>query len=174
MKTTKILIMATMLLVCSTSNADPENSNAPQYEREAVAFFDAYLGVYNRRFGRPELSETFRQELSEIVYFPVLQSPASGQPRVPASMEKFTRGFEGFVTMLERKGVHRLAWESQEFHQLSENKLLANNVGVGYSVEGEPVYHTASLYLVYQTDAGWKITLFSPYDVDKPLHLSSE
>ncbi len=174
MKTSHYLAGLVALIVCATAAADSENVSSLQLQREAAEFFDAYLSVYNRRFGRPELSERFREELSDLVHFPVMQSPAMGTPRVPDSMDSFTQGFEGFVKMLERKNVHRLAWKAQEFHQLSDNKVLANNVGVGYSVEDEPVYQTASLYLLYRTEDGWKITLFSPYDVDRPLHLSGE
>lgn len=171
MKFISVFCASLLVAFCSSGSAAAEDGGQQQIEREVAAFFDGYLAVYNQRFGRPERSAQFRQELSEQVHMPFLQSPPMSAPRVPDSVETFTSSFEGFVSMLERKGVSRLQWERMEFQVLTANKVLASNIGVGVSEDGEIVYETASLYLLYRTEGGWKITMFSPYDVDKAVRL---
>ncbi|MEO0422415.1 MAG: hypothetical protein AAF184_08790 [Pseudomonadota bacterium] len=160
-----------LLALTGTALAAAADIDDPKTKQEVDAFFDGYLAVYNRRFGHPERSTQFREELSQQVLMPFLQSPPMSTPRVPETVESFTAGFEGFVTMLEGKGVERLEWVSREFQVLSDNKVLANNVGVGFTEGGEIAYETASLYLLYRTEEGWRIVMFSPYDRDKLLRL---
>ena len=171
MKTIQFIVYSLLLTVCYSVSAGVNDGERTQIEREVNAFFDEYLGVYNRRFGRSDRSAAFRKELGELVHTPLMQSPPMGPPMVPESMEAFTRGFEGFVSMLEEKEVRRLVWQQQEFQVLTPRKVLANNIGIGLTSDGQVAYETVSLYLLYRTEAGWKIAMFSPYDPDNPLHL---
>ncbi|MEM9387146.1 MAG: hypothetical protein AAGA68_18940 [Pseudomonadota bacterium] len=157
-------------LTCAT-HARAEVADNQVDDREIAAFFDGYLAVYNRSFGHPERRTQFREELSAKVLMPIMQSPPSRAPRVPDSIESFTQGFAAFVTRLEGKGVTRLEWVSREYQVLSVNKVLANNVGIGITADGEVAYETASLYLLHRTEGGWKIVMFSPYDHDKLFQL---
>ena len=135
------------------------------------AFFDDYLSVYNRRFGHPERSAQFRKELGDLVRMPLLQVPPAGAPFAPESVEALGAGFERFVTMLEQRGVARLRWQQVQLNRLSENKVLANNVGHGVNEDGEVVYETVSLYLLYRDESGWRISLFNPYSLENRLSI---
>ena len=46
---------------------------------------------------------------------------------------------------------------------LSPSKAVANNVGHGIDADGQVVYETASVYLVYRSDASWVIQTLNPY-----------
>lgn len=163
-------ICASLLLAMSTFVSASEN-DSQAIEREAAAFLDNYLSVYNRRFGHPERSAQFRRELGELVHMPFLQAPPTGKPLVPESLEAFTASFEGFVSMLEQKNVDRLEWQQVQLHVLTPNKVLANNIGRGLTVNGEVAYETISLYLLYRGEDGWKIAMFSPYYINNALSL---
>ncbi|MEM9531446.1 MAG: hypothetical protein AAGA23_11035 [Pseudomonadota bacterium] len=160
------------LLVLFSNSVTADAADPQLINREVSDFFDEYLSVYNRRFGKPERSEQFRREIGELVTFPLLQAPPVGQPRVPENLDAFARGFESFVSSLEKKSVQRLVWESVEFEILTPNKVLANNIGVGLTADGAVAYETVSLYLLYRTENGWKIVMFSPYDRNNTLQLS--
>ncbi|WOJ97391.1 hypothetical protein R0137_02180 [Congregibacter brevis] len=161
-----------VVLVLSGGNVFAGSADREDIEREASDFFDAYLAVYNKRFGHPERSAQFRQELSDLVQMPLLISPPMSAPQTAPSKEAFAKNFEGFVKMLEGKSVTRLEWQETQFHVLTDNKVLANNVGFGYTDTGEIAYETVSLYLIYRHDDSWKIAMFSPYDVDSYLQLA--
>jgi hypothetical protein len=156
---------ALLLAICCSASADPPSARE-LIEFEAKGFMDRYLAVYNRRFGHPERSEQFRRELGDLVLMPLLVAPPMTKPRVPTSLGNFTKNFEGFVSMLESKGVTRLEWQRTQLQVLTANKVLANNVGHGLNAAGEIVYKTVSLYLLFRDDGAWKIALFSPYDTE--------
>jgi len=156
---------ALLLATCCAASADPPSAHE-LLELEAKGFMDRYLAVYNRRFGHPERSEQFRRELGELVLTPLMVAPPMTKPRVPISLGAFTENFEGFVKMLESRGVTRLKWQRTQLQILTENKILANNVGHGLNAAGETVYETVSLYLLFRDEGSWKIALFSPYDTE--------
>ena len=160
-----------ILLVMSLLPAAVSGSEQMQLEMEASKFMDDYLAVYNRRFGRPQRSQQFREELGNLVTMPFIQSPPTSKPRVPATREEFTKNFEGFVTMLEGRGVVRLVWAKKELRVLSSKKVLVNNIGHGLTADNEIAYQTISLYLLYREDDVWRIAMFSPYDLENQLEL---
>ncbi len=155
------------------SIAGAEDDRDARTKVEVSNFMDEYLGVYNRRFGYPERSAQFREELGRLVTMPFLQSPPTTKPRVPETRAEFTKNFEGFLNMLEDKGVVRLVWAQKEFKVLTPNKVLVNNIGQGLSADNKVVYETVSLYLLYREDQGWRIAMFSPYSVENLIHLGS-
>ncbi len=171
MKLTRVLITFLVgLLHCILASAkDP----AMLAEQQAAQFMDGYLAVYNRRLNHPERSAQFRSELAEIVHTPLLLSPPTGAPQVP-QLDDFTNNFEGFVTNLEGKGVVRLQWHQTQFHALSPNKVLANNIGHGVTAGGDVAYETISLYLLYRAtpEQAWQIVMFSPYSKNNPVSLN--
>lgn len=169
MHLSKVVFIVVLMFVGSSASAVP--ADREQIEREASAFFDDYLAVYNNRFGHPERSAQFRQELGDLVQMPLLISPPINAPQTPPSKEAFTKNFEGFVKMLEGKKVTRLEWKQKQLHVLTPNKVLANNIGYGYTDAGEVAYETISLYLIYRHDDAWKIAMFSPYNVENNLRL---
>lgn len=169
MKLFKVMFTTLILTLCVCANA--ETSDRQKIEEDAAAFLDRYLAVYNRRFGHPERSAQFRKELGDLVSAPMMLAPSMSKPQVPPSTDAFTQGFEGFVKMLESKNVARLQWQSVELHVLSENKVLANNVGHGITHTGELAYETVSLYLIYRVADSWKIALFSPYEMENKLRI---
>ncbi|MFK7956874.1 MAG: hypothetical protein AB8B96_12345 [Lysobacterales bacterium] len=165
----KIFCAAFLMIACNWASA-VANQNA-LIEQEARAFFDRYLATYNNRFGHPDRSDQFRQQLGELVQIPLLQAPPMSAPLVPDSLDTFTRNFEGFVTMLEGKNVVKLEWQQVEIQVLTPNKVLANNIGFGFTADGEVAYETISLYLLYRNGDNWKIAMFSPYQMDNAIHL---
>lgn len=141
-------------------------------EHSLRTFFAEYLDIYNRRFGHPDRSAQFRSELQSVVLLPLMQAPPSSAPRVVETADVLGRNFEGFVTQLEKKGVAELRWNSVELQMLSENKAIANNIGHGVDADGNVVYETVSVYLLYRQDGKWRIFLFSPYALDKRISLA--
>lgn len=174
MNAMRLLIAGLCTFVCHAAAATGVTSSGDP-GAELRAFFDDYIAVYNRRFGQPEHGERFRAEIGNLVQMPVLQVPPKGAPVAPESAAALGVNFERFVTMLEARGVARLEWLQVDVHPLSANKALANNIGRGVNGEGETVYETVSLYLLHRDDEqGWRIALFSPYDVNKPLRIVSQ
>ncbi len=174
MNATRLLIAGLCAFVCQAAAA---SGVMPQGDpgAELRAFFDDYIAVYNRRFGQPQQGEQFRVEIGSLVQMPVLQSPPKGAPFAPESAAALGANFERFVTMLEARGVTRLEWLQVDVHPLTDNKALANNVGRGVNAQGETVYETVSLYLLHRDDdQGWRIAVFSPYDVSKTLQIGSQ
>ncbi len=143
----------------------------PELHQQLQLFFEDYLSVYNRRFGRPEGSDAFRSEIIELVHFPILQSPPKGAPKSISDPELFAKRFEHFVVSLDKKGVERLKWASVQLHPLSASKVLANNIGHGVNAQGDVIYETVSLYLLYKENDRWRIALFSPYLIDNAIDL---
>ncbi|MEM9302301.1 MAG: hypothetical protein AAGE01_09340 [Pseudomonadota bacterium] len=172
MKAPKLIAACLLAFACQVSVANDAVGANPGAELRA--FFDDYLSVYNRRFGRPERSAQFREDLGKVVRMPVLQVPPQGAPFAPESVASLGANFERFVTMLEQRGVAKLEWEEVDIHPLTANKALANNVGRGVNEAGETVYETVSLYLLHRDDEGWRISLFSPYNVDNRLLIGPE
>ncbi len=156
------IFLISFILVLSTANFAGSESKVANIS-QARAFFDDYLSVYNRRFGNPKGSEQFREELIALVHDSLMLSPPNSAPQVLSDMELFAKSFEGFVTSLEKKGAVRLQWKNVELRELTPNKILANNIGHGVNAEGEIVYETISIYLLYKVEGQWKIALFSPY-----------
>jgi len=152
----------------------PSNANELQtslIEQQAAEFFDDYLAVYNRRFGHPNRSAQFRLEIGEIAHMPLLLAPPGGQPQVPESRESVARNFERFLSDLESKGVTKLQWQQVSVHVLTPNRVLANNIGQGVNDAGEILYETISIYLLVRNGNKWQIAMFSPYDLDKAVHI---
>jgi len=167
----KLILIAVLTIAANSVSA--QSADREHIEREAANFFENYLAVYNRRFGHPERSAQFRKELGNLVQMPLLISPPMNAPQTPPSKDVFTENFEGFVKMLEGKNVTRLEWQQLQLHVLTPNKVLANNIGYGYTETGEVAYETVSLYLIYRHDDSWKIAMFSPYDVKNNLQSKS-
>ncbi|MEM7280876.1 MAG: hypothetical protein AAF438_04545 [Pseudomonadota bacterium] len=161
-----------LLVMCSPLSANDDGNRST--EHEVSKFMNNYLGVYNRRFGHPDRSQQFRNELGKLVVMPFLMAPPMGKPQVPESLDVFTANFESFVTMLEGKQVVRLEWAQEEYKVLTPNKVLANNIGQGLTEDGEVAYETVSLYLLYREQDGWRIAMFSPYLVENTLSLVSK
>ncbi len=159
------------LFACAMAQASQHDENTA-IESELEQFFDDYLAVYNRRFNNPEGSDIFRQQITALVHDPLLLSPPASKPQAPESMAVFARSFEAFVTQLEQRGVQRLQWHNTQLRVLTPNKVLANNIGHGIDKDGNVAYETISLYLVYRTDDGWKIAMFSPYSLDNALDIA--
>lgn len=158
----KLLTILSFCLFAAVPAAAEKSDDKAMIKKQASEFMASYLGVYNRRFGKPEASAQFRQELSDLVTKPFMQAPPIGQPVVP-ELKTFTRNFETFLTRLEARGVTKLQWARTEYRVLSPNKVLVNNVGQGIKADGGIGYETISLYLLHRTDEGWRIALFSPY-----------
>lgn len=156
------IFLISFILVVSTPNFAGDESKEENLS-QAREFFDDYLAVYNRRFGHPERSVQFRTELIGLVHDELMISPPNSPPQVLTDLQLFAKSFEGFVTGLEKKGAVRLQWKNVELKELAPNKILANNIGHGMNAEGELVYETVSLYLLFKVEGQWKIALFSPY-----------
>ncbi len=139
---------------------------------EVKQFFDTYLKTYNQRFGRPDRTESFINSLSNLVHQPFIMSPPTGAPFQPKDQAAFTQVFNGFVQQLEKKGAVKLTWKSVDFEILSPNKVLANNIGIATNVKGDVIYETISVYLLYRSEDGWKIVLFSPYELERSVVLN--
>lgn len=143
-------------------------------QAEVDQFFDRYIATYNRRFGKPEADTAFQKEIAEYLNAPLLQAPPNRPPRVTESAEVAGRNFAGFVSLLESKGVERLQWHEKQLWVLSPTQVLASNVGHGVNADGEIVYETVSIYLVYKIDERWKIISLSPYEIDHKITLQQQ
>lgn len=132
-------------------------------------FFDAYIGTYNRRFGNPDRDAAFRTEILEHLNVPLLQAPPNRSPIMVESADRVARNFASFVAQLEQKGVVRLQWQDKQLKVLSPTQVLASNVGHGVDAQGNLLYETVSIYLVYKIEGRWKIISFSPYQVDNAI-----
>lgn len=174
MKTIRLLFLS-LTFICMTSACTSINAREAtiketqpshaQLKKEATDFLNVYLNAYNKRFGHPERKESFMAELTGLLNDPFILAPPKNKPFSPDNLT----GFERFVQGLEKKGAVKLRWEEMNLHVLTEKKILANNVGFGIDAGGKVVYETVSVYLLYRTDNGWKIVLFSPYDMQNKL-----
>ncbi len=166
----KPTLLALVLAVFPHAGALGAPTDAAALKQEATRFFHTYLNTYNKRLGHPEREEAFLDELSALISKPFIMAPPSANaPFYPESEEMFARAFGGFVKQLERKGGVRMEWQEINVEVLTQNKILANNIGRAFSAEGDVVYETISLYLLHRSDDGWKIAVFSPYDVGNKL-----
>lgn len=138
-------------------------------EKEVDQFFDRYINTYNRRFGKPERDAAFKAEIVEHLNVPLLQAPPNRAPMMVESAERVGRNFAAFVSQLEKKGVERLQWQEKHLKVLSPTQVLASNVGHGVDADGNVLYETVSIYLVYKIDGDWKIISLSPYQVDNKI-----
>ena len=75
------------------------------------------------------------------------------------------QNFLGFTKNLDKQGVRSLEWKDVRIHVLTPTKALANNYAHGIDEEGNVVYETVSVYLIYKTDEGWRIQTFNPYHI---------
>jgi len=166
-----IKVILISFILATTVPSFSGDSSKKSIDSEAREFLDDYLSVYNRRFGHPELSKQFREDLQNFVHDSLLLSPPTTPPQILPSKEKFAQAFEGFVTGLEKKGVVRLQWDKVQVKQLAPNKILANNIGHGVTDKGEVVYETISIYLLYKVDGDWKIAMFSPYLLENAIDI---
>ena len=163
----KLIQTLLFLLLCPTCVDYAVAESSP--ESQATEFFEHYLDLYNQRFGHPERSDMFRSEMAKLMYEPLLQVPPKGKPIVHDSRDVFVRNLEAFVVQLEKLGVVELKYEQMQLHSLTENKLIANNIGYGFNEAGDIVYKTISIYLLYFTDNQWRLTLLHGYDTNKAL-----
>ncbi|MEL7449007.1 MAG: hypothetical protein AAFN78_07340 [Pseudomonadota bacterium] len=166
----KTTLLALTLTLFPHASALCETADAATLKQEATAFFHTYLGTYNKRLAEPESEQAFLDELRSLINTPFIMAPPSANaPFYPESEEMFARGFGGFVKQLERKGAVRMEWQEINVEVLTPNKVLANNIGHAFNASGDVVYETISLYLLHRSDSGWKIAVFSPYDVANKL-----
>lgn len=168
----KLLQTLSILLLSSTCLNDAVAEASA--EVQATEFFEQYIGLYNQRFGHPERSDMFREEMARLMFEPLLQVPPKGAPRVHESRQAFVKNLEGFVSQLEKLGVVELKYDQIQLHRLTANKLIANNIGHGLNENGDVVYKTISLYLLFRADEQWQLSVLHGYDVDKALNLSSQ
>ncbi len=173
MKSFKIMTL-TMTLFLSHNVTAAEIEKQPEFthaelKAQAAQFFQIYLNTYNKRFNHPEKANDFINELSQLINEPFIMSPPKGKPFYPQTPELMTRAFDGFVQNLEQKGVTELIWKEVNFHVLTQNKILANNVGHGIDKDGKVVYETVSVYLINRDNNQWKISVFSPYTINNKL-----
>ncbi|GAB4200303.1 MAG: hypothetical protein Tsb002_36390 [Wenzhouxiangellaceae bacterium] len=141
------------------------------FEEEVRQFFEQYLAVYNRRFDHPQDDTAFKEDMAGFLHGPLLQLPPTSPPRLMESAELAASNFAGFVALLEQKGVRRLYWHEMQLQVLTPTKVLANNIGHGVDAEGNVVYETISVYLLYKSEAGWRIVVFSPYQMANKFEL---
>lgn len=173
MKSFKILAL-TLTIFLSHSITAAEIEEQPKYthtelKAQAGKFFQTYINTYNKRFGHPEKANDFIDELSQLINQPFIMSPPQGKPFYPQDPELMKRAFNGFVQNLENKGATKLVWKEISFHVLTQNKMLANNVGHAVDENGNVVYETVSVYLINRVNNQWKISLFSPYTMSNKL-----
>ena len=159
-----LALMLGMAPLCSARDAIPVEAQVDQ-------FFDQYISTYNRRFGNPGGEAAFRAEIVEYLNIPLLQAPPNRSPMMVESAERVGRNFAGFVAQLEQKGVERLQWQEKRLKVLSPTQVLASNVGHGVDADGNTVYETVSIYLVYKIEGRWKIISLSPYQVQNKVAL---
>lgn len=172
MKRMKMKLLGAFLLMAPHLDADAEPAKHATLKAQATQFFHRYIGTYSARLGHPERREKFLGDLSALIHTPFIMAPPSSTPPFyPGDPETLGRVFDGFVQQLERKGAVRMAWQEINLEVLTENKILANNVGLALDADGEVVYRTLSLYLLSRIKGDWKIVLFSPYDFDNKLAL---
>lgn len=81
------------------------------------------------------------------------------------SSASYARNLEAFVGLLEAKGVTRLEYQYTEIQVLTPNKVLANNLGRGFSESGDVLYETISIYFLYKNDDRWQIAMLNAYEV---------
>lgn len=173
-----IAFVAILIFSTGTEAAKPvetlNKSSQVEIKQQARDFFHDYINSYNRRFKHPAKKEAFINDLSALVNMPFMMSPSNSTtlPRIFNTLDEFSPFFERFVQNLESKGAVSLQWQEINLHVLSENRILANNVGLALNAEGEKVYETISLYLIQRINNQWKIVLFSPYDFANRLQFS--
>lgn len=141
----------------------------PPVEAQVDQFFDQYISTYNRRFGNPGADAAFRAEILEHLNVPLLQAPPNRSPMMVESADRVARNFAGFVAQLEQKGVERLQWQEKQLRVLSPTQVLASNVGHGVDADGNILYETVSIYLVYKIEGRWKIISLSPYQMENKI-----
>ncbi len=170
MLTRRLIQFFTMLLLLISGTGCAAQDSRP-VEAEVAQFFDKYIETYNRRFGKPEADAVFQREIAQYLNAPLMQAPPNRSPRVVESAEVAGRNFAGFVAQLESKGVQRLQWHEKQLWVLSPTQVLASNVGHGVNAEGDIVYETVSIYLVYKVEGAWKIVSLSPYQMENKISL---
>lgn len=166
MKSLKLLMLPMILTLSIGAAHASASDNSGQVLKEVHAMFDAYMEVYNRRFTNVIDDEGYQTEIAQYLYAPLLMFPPTNKPAVMDTPEAAAKNFAGFTAMLMRKGVTRLKWHDMQLRVLSPTKVLANNVGRGSDVDGNLVYETVSVYVVYKSDDGWKIQTLNPYLVE--------
>lgn len=166
-----IILAALLILAGSPIIALADNINTTEQKIQGKQLFDSYLQVYNERLNNPDGSEKFLEDLAGKLHQPFLIAPQVSAPRSPATDDEFSNSFESFITFLNKKGATKLHWKEINLYPLNEKKTLANNVAYATDKDGKIVYETISVYLLYKSDAGWKIAMFSPYDIANKLEI---
>jgi hypothetical protein len=156
------LIVVVLLAALPTSAAQ----DAADVEGEVRDMLERYLAVYNRRFSDAASETEFKSDIVGFLRMPLVMFPPTGAPSVIASPDEAARNFAGFTSMLKSKGVIQLRWHDRQLQVLTPTKVLVNNLGHGVDEEGNLVYETVSVYLLFKSSAGWQIQTLSPYFVE--------
>lgn len=165
-------LIATLWINALSAQKEPSNfSQNAEIKKEVKSFLDNYLDAYNKRIAKETSADEFIRELSVFLNTPFIIAPPKSASRYPETFEQKKQSFDGFVKSLHKKNAVKLQWREVKLRVLTDNKVLANNVGEGVDHKGRVVYETVSVYLIRKGKDGWKIVLFSPYDINNKIEI---
>lgn len=171
MKSMQLLFLPLILAMAIGASPVHAEDDSTQIIDEVRSMFGQYMAVYNRRFNNAIDDAGYKNEIAEYLYAPLLMFPPTSKPAVLDTPEAAAENFAGFTAMLMRKGVTRLKWHDMQLQVLSPTKVLANNVGRGTDIDGNIVYETVSVYIVFKSENGWKIQTLNPYLVENKIDI---
>lgn len=143
---------------------------ADNFSNETTQFFNEYIQGYNQYFLNKNDTRAM-QDVASHFYMPTLQIPNKGTPIIVKEPQRLANNLTRFVDNLREKGITKLAWEKIQVKPLTENKAIAINIANAINTKGEIVSRLSTLYLIYKTEQGWKITTINPHLINNHLEL---
>lgn len=136
------------------------------FSSEAVIqFFHDYIATYNRYLADSnDLSAM--ESAAQHFNMPVMQFPTKSGPTVTLEHTKMVDNLTSFTHAIKNTGVTSLRWEQLSVVPLRDNMALANNIVNALDVNGKILRRLTTLYIVVNTDNGWKIAAITSYPSD--------
>lgn len=117
-----------------------------------------FLEEYYRAFSTLEMDEILR-----FFHQPFLFMGPAGVFIVPTTAD-LADAFSPAVNDLRARGYGRSELNLEQLTILSTTAALARGVALRYKTDGDELEHAGVTYLLYKTDAGWKIAVLVLHD----------
>ncbi len=155
------LLIATFLLTAGAAKAVDVEQSAHDFMQEYISTYNTYLNQ-----GVDADISLVTANFAE----PMLQVPAQGAPVVARTRADLNVSFGRFLEFLQGKGARTLEWRQLQLVPLGENKAFASGVASIRDGSGAELEQRSSLYSLYKSDRGWKITMLQSHPLqDVPI-----
>lgn len=165
-----LILVLFIVAINSLSLVKADSNTDARFETATIEFFHDYLKGYNQFLASDSANDGIEQVVSHF-YFPMMQVPNNGAPLAVNNKEQLAKNFTFFVNSLKQQGVKKIVWEKLNIKPLTNNKAMAINIANALDSNDKLMFKFSTLYLLYNSDAAWKINVIHPHAIDKHIHL---